>query len=263
MVRLVTQKDREKLATLKDSEKKKLEMYNMIKKEYGGFFFCKYDSVSDVFERDPATGFRFLYVCTFADNDGYIRADDSFCTKAIHFTEIWGACTSTTYKFLNDLVSAGLLCRTDDKRYRITPGIYSMHINNTDFHKNSYRMFSNSIRHLYENSDPREHGSLGEMFRLIPYLNIHHNVLCHNREEADLRKIEPLSKSDICAALRPDSDYGRKLLKSFDRFTLWSRPVLISAYESGKEHYVINPRLLYCGGRPDNLYRVMRQFSEK
>ena len=262
IVQLITADQQEQREYYKERIRKQKELYNMIEKECGNFFFYKYPELIEQLHNDPATAFRFLYVCTCADPDGYIYAwDNKYCDKDIDFTDVFQKPQSTTYKFLQELVDNDLIIKTKDKRYRITPDIYSTHINDTDFQHNSFRVFRNAIKHMYNNSTPREHGGMGELFRLVPYLNINYNILCHNIEETNIDYVEPLVRSEICEILRPGSDYGRKIIKNFDKYMLKNQPVFGSFNAIEEEHYFINPRILYGGNNPDKLHWLIQQFD--
>ena len=262
IVRLVTADQQETINYRNEHYRKQRELYNMIEKEYGNFFFYKYPELITELHNEPATAFRFLYVCTCADDNGYIYAwENKYCEKNNDFIYVFKTPQSTSYKFLRELMDADLIIQTKDKRYRITPDIYSTHINDTDFQHNCFRVFNNAIKQLYNNSASREHSSMGELFRLVPYLNINYNILCYNIEETDMDNIEPLSRGDIYNILRPGSDYGRKIVKNFDKFVIKNQPVFGSFNAIQEEHYFINPRVLYGGNNPDKLYWLIQQFD--
>ena len=42
------------------------------------------------------------------------------------------------------------------------------------------KFYTNNLRRLYKSVSPRDHQFLGYIFKMIPYMNVEYNVLCHN-----------------------------------------------------------------------------------
>ena len=245
---------------LKDSNQRK-KLYEVIRKELGGFYFLQYNKLLDTLENDTATAFRFLYLCSYSDKDGYIYTYNSKkCSSYTDFTFIFDRTRSTVTDFVKAMEKHNLVYKIDDC-YVVNTQYYSMNINSQTFKTNSIRTFNNAIRELYKNSNPKEHSLIGEILKLVPYINISNNILCWNNEAVRSDDIIPLTLAEIRGILRPNSDYGRKLTNKIEKLTIKGEPVFGKFDSLGNPHYVINPRLFYRGNNIDQLKGLIDQFD--
>jgi len=254
------QQDRNTKFRQKAEQMKKLN--KKIAHHCGGFFFYRYQDLLDVLDGDTATGFRFIYLCACATRDGYfIKYNNEFCRTQSDFTYIFDKTIDTVKKYIGKLESFGLIHK-DDKGYRLNPLYYYCSLNDDDDQKrNSARTFRSCVKELYNNSNPNEHSLMGELFKFVPYINIHNNVLCWNPEESDENYINPLTLSEIRAVIRENSKYSFELERKLETIMIKGEPVL-GKFESVNEcHFVINPRLLYRGNNPSRFQSLIDQFD--
>ena len=237
------------------------DLFNIIGKELGNFYFYRYDKLLELLNEDTATAFRFLYLCTYGDKSGYILTyNNQRCSKYSDFIFIFDRTKSSVIKFVKTMEDYKLIYKQNDF-YKINSEYYSMNLDSTTFKKNSIRTFNRAIRDLYKNSDPREHSVIGEILKLVPYINISNNVLCWNIKDVHPDEIIPLNMNEIRAILRPKSDYGRKIMNKLEKLFIKGEPVLCRFESVGQTQYIINPRLFYRGNDISQLNAIIEQFD--
>lgn len=243
--------------------KKQKEFQKHLVDFYGEFFFYKYDELLNYLDRNIGTAFRFLYVCSCADwENKIITSDRRLVTKNIDFVNIFNKPRQTSIDFHDALVQKELIYQDFNGIYRVNDHYYSRAIkNDNDFRRHSIRVFNRALQELYNMLSSDEHVFGGELLKLIPYMNIHNNILCANPTESDIDAIEPLSKETIQDILRPDSDYGRKLRLKLEKFSIHDEPVLGKFNAMQSYQYIINPRLFYRGNNINQLNAIIYHFD--
>lgn len=255
---IVTKKQQYKI----DEYKKKVKFQKYIYNKYGDFFFYKYNELLNDINYDMATAFRFLYVCSFCDKNGYVIAyEDYKCMEVADFIYVFDRPSSTVKDFCKKLIDYGLLYQDYTGCYRVNENYYSHKLTDEESKKYNIRTFNRSIQELYKKMSTKEHRLGGELMKLVPYINVYTNALCWNVYERDPKNIEVLTKTDIQNIIRKDSDYGRKLYNQINKFTLHDE-VIISLFTGGvEEHYVMNPRIFYRGNDINDIKVLVQHFD--
>lgn len=259
---VVTKKEQAAKDAYKERNRKQYELAQLINTYYSTFFFYKYDELLDYIEGDTATAFRFLYLCSFADKRGYIMVNDQkYCTRQKDFVEIFDKTDSTVHGYVEELYKDNLIFNTDDGKYQVNMDFYSTKLDDDIFRQNSIRAFRRAIKSLYHNSSPREHSKIGEILKIVPFVNIYNNIICKNPKCSNSDEIEPMTIQEVLSILRPDSDYGRKIFKELEMLTV-NDEFVIGIFESaGEKHCIMNPRIFYGGNDPQNLQSLIDQFD--
>lgn len=63
------------------------------------------------------------------------------------------------------------------------------------------RLYINTIRQLYEENSFRKHKHISYIYKLIPFMHINTNIICHNPEEADSSKMKRIFMYEIAKIL--------------------------------------------------------------
>ncbi len=245
--------------------KKKIQrvkkLNQLIAQHCGGFFFYRYDDVLSLLEGNTAAGFRYIYLCACATKEGYfIKYNNELCKTQEEFTYIFEKTKDTVKRYINELEQYSLIYK-DDQGYRLNPMYYYCSLNGDEQKKHSVRTFRNCVKELYNNSNPNEHATMGELLKFVPYINIYNNVLCWNPEESDKDDIQPLTLRDIRYIIRENSNYGRELEDKLEMLFVKGEPVF-GRFEAAQEHHwIINPKLLYRGNSPKQFQALIDQFD--
>lgn len=253
--RIITEAQEEKI-------KNNVLLYKTIFNQYGEFFFYKYDELLYDIQWDTALAFRFLYVCTFADWNGCIYYDeDNKCAKESDFIMVFNKPKSTVSGFVDELIEHELVYQDTNGVYRVSEQYFAKKLSDNDFKNRSIRAFHKSIRELYRKVSARQHALVGELLKLVPFINIHTNALCKNINEADPNYINPLNKQDIQDIFRDGSDYGRKIYTKLEKLMIHGEAVIAKFTTVDHSHYVVNPRIFYRGNNINDLKALTKQFD--
>lgn len=136
--------------------------------------------------------------------------------------------------------------------------------------KQYQQIYSNGVRRLYEAANGKHHKPLGYAFMMIPFINIEHNILCHNPEERDMDKIIPMSPKEFCKAVGFSYANLNRIMNIY-------RSIMFDI-NGKKEHFlklicdyngqddgkiIINPGVIYAGSTLNRLEIAKLFFAEK
>lgn len=261
VTRVVTESEDKRISEYKQLQQRRNNLRKLIERHCGNFYFYRYDKLLDQLDDDTATGFRFLYLCACADVDGYfIKYKNEYCRSKEDFTYIFDRPMPTTRKYIDDMLNNNLLFK-DVKGYRLNPMFYSMGKIDKDFKHESIRTFNKAIKELYYNSNPKEHKLIGQLLKLVPYINIYNNTICENIECTDKKQIRPLNKTEIALLLQSKNTYGYTLLDKLMNVFIKGEPVIGLFTSVGQYQYKVNPRLFYRGNNPRDLQDLIDSFD--
>lgn len=137
------------------------------------------------------------------------------------------------------------------------------------------QFYIDGVRRLYEAAAVEDHGKIGVLFKLLPFINREYNLLCVPEcvEETELNKIELLSIRDFCELIQYSIGNIWRLLRSFKK---------ISFNVDGQEEYFcsfsfdgidkrdakifVNPHIFYVGSdykRVEVLGALCKKVTEK
>ena len=114
----------------------------------------------------------------------------------------------TYYDFKKEVLDSGIMTITDS-------GIYMSkdYFNKGKDKGNKFyfmKMYIDTIRQLYEQTNTRQHKTLGHLFKLIPFIDYEYNILTNSPNTNDRIKERLMTKKDIAKLLNMD-------LKTYER----------------------------------------------
>lgn len=107
------------------------------------------------------------------------------------------------------------------------------------------KLFRHAVRYMYENTSNNTKRAMVHLYRLIPFINLTHNVMCENPFEKDIEKIVPLKMSDICRKLGIDVSNQTRFIRELKKLHFIDK--------QGKENSVITYRWFY---KEEDIYWV-------
>lgn len=233
----------------------------------GGFINLYYGEwMKDI---DPQQFFRVLYLATYMDYDerdgALVKHGRNNKIEYLTRTEIkdmLNLSPSTIKIFLSYTKEHDLITSKDKKYY-----INSKYMNKGKSRKEgSTRIFTKTIRSLYEKSDSREHKRLGRLYKLAGFTNKKYNILCTNIDETDIDKIKPIDMSDVCeiTGLAVDKKSRHQIYHRISQFTLDGEVEtdLLKRIKTDnpllKNKLLINPKLFYAGGSINSIKLILK-----
>lgn len=246
----------------------KTEFESYLQCNFGSFYFNNYMELwKKLTKENSALAFRFLYLCTYADFDGYLKfggtrrgVDTSYMTLK-DFKEVFNVSDGMTTKLKNELFDNELIFQTDDKRLMVNDKYYTRgKLSSTDKRK-STRSFDYGIREIYKKSKPTEHKRLGLIIPLLDYVNVHLNIICQNVNEKEPKYMYPLTMEEICDVVGYDYTHSTKLRKTLSKITVNGQPMVAYMSHQGADFFVINPAIFYKGKKLDELKTLVNLFK--
>lgn len=239
---------------------------NIISQELGNFYHVYYEKLLNLdIESQYIT--RFLYLCSFANYDNilvkgygvgqtYIKNNELQSILNLSITEV-----KQTKKALKD---NGLLSIDKDKNVVISKDYVvkgSLKRKRTTALFEVTRIFNNGIRTLYENSTPREHKKLAILIKLLPYINIEHNVVCKNSLEKNIAQVQSCKIPDIARAV--GSTNTTRLKRDLLSIKIDNENVLAEIVHDKKRRFIVNPKLYCKSNDPTNLMTMLSYFKNE
>ena len=121
------------------------------------------------------------------------------------------------------------------------------------------------IRKLYQNTQTSHHRQLGYIFQLLPYLNIEHNILCHNPYETDIDRVEPMTISEFCDAIGFDPTHWKELWRKYSKicFELDGKRErfcarIITGDDETASKIIVNPSVIYAGTQLESVKNLCK-----
>ena len=249
-------------------KKKKDEFSKYMNSNFGSFYFNNYMKLLKKLNNNTALLFRFLYLCTYADYDGYLKygnysygVNHGYMTEK-EFDEVFKMSKAMITKLKKELYDNNLIIKSKiDDRLIINGSFYTRGELCLGDMLESSRVFDDGIKELYEKSNPREHKRIGVVIPLLPFLNKYHNILCNKPLERELKYIEPLTLREMCKIIGYDITNEDRLRKQLQNITVKNNPLVAYVSHAKAKFFVVNPALFYKGNCLDDLKGVINLFK--
>lgn len=249
-------------------KKKKDEFSKYMNSNFGSFYFNNYMKLLKKLNNNTALLFRFLYLCTYADYDGYLKygnysygVNHGYMTEK-DFDEVFKMSKAMITKLKKELYDNNLIIKSKiDDRLIINGSFYTRGELCLGDMLESSRVFDYGIKELYEKSNPREHKRIGVVIPLLPFLNKYHNILCNKPLERELKYIEPLTLREMCKIIGYDITNEDRLRKQLQNITVKNNPLVAYVSHAKAKFFVVNPALFYKGNCLDDLKGVINLFK--
>ena len=249
-------------------KKKKDEFSKYMNSNFGSFYFNNYMKLLKKLNNNTALLFRFLYLCTYADYDGYLKygnysygVNHGYMTEK-DFDEVFKMSKAMITKLKKELYDNNLIIKSKiDDRLIINGSFYTRGELCLGDMLESSRVFDDGIKELYEKSNPREHKRIGVVIPLLPFLNKYHNILCNKPLERELKYIEPLTLREMWKIIGYDITNEDRLRKQLQNITVKNNPLVAYVSHAKAKFFVVNPALFYKGNCLDDLKGVINLFK--
>lgn len=237
--------------------KSKQEFYKYIDEECGNFYFNYYNNNECANQYD----FRFIYLCTFMNYENRLifgnSKGESKLMKKKDLFEVLKLSKVETYKTI-DYFEGNNLLTISDKVIEINDSkcIRGKIEGNK---KAVVRMFDNTIKYLYETSNPKEHKKLALLIKILPYIHFGLNVVCKNPSETENKLIEPFSLTELAKELNYSTT--QKLKKGLMDVKVNGEYVIMIAKIANKDMIVVNPKIYYKGNNLKEMKGIIALFD--
>lgn len=235
-----------------------------IRKKYGAFVWLLYNS-NEVLNLGikPEDLTKLIYLSTYMDYDNSLMKDDDTPITKTDMMSLLKVSENTFYKFLKSVLDIGILTELPNGCYWLNDNdFFKGSIKDKTINKSIMRLYIKGIRKLYESAFVFEHHLLSYLFRAIPFVNINYNILCHNPQERDYNKIEPMLFSEFCEKVGYKPENERKLKNKIKELRIGRTPVFNFVENSDGRFCFINPHIYYSGNKHEEVM-VLGEFRKR
>lgn len=234
-------------------KQEEIKIINAKFRSYGNFTWLEFKYGEELFPNMKLGHIaRLLYLSTFITYDGILKTSNhAYMTKA-NMNKLLKLSAKQFYEFYNEMVNKKIIIENTEENCLLLNKdlFFKGTIEDKSTYDNLIRLNHKTIRELYVNIPISKHKTLGYIFKLIPYVNKEHNILCKNPLEADIDRLELLNKtSDIAKICNYSKSKAKRLYEEMKEITLNNNPI-VKIYEnsiSKKKRIFINSRCYYAG----------------
>lgn len=228
---------------LEQEYEQKKRMQKAQRSELGSFYFVDRNHNFSTISEASLT--KLMFLLTFLQ----INSNKLMLTqrKQMQFNDLYDVLQikkSSLYDFWNEVhpqyiqnTDEGLCVTTQAIRCGSLHGQISMQ-----------KFYKKGIQKLYKACPASQHRHLSYVLRLLPYINIEYNIICHNPDEKDCNEIKPLTLQEFCDMIGYSYSHICRLKAAFKaiRFPVKSHTERFISIVNDESMYV-NPHITYNG----------------
>lgn len=219
------------------------------------FTFTVQESVKELFNNESfsdAEKVHTMYLSSYVNYNGYLMTNNNKpATKQWVFDKLKIKNKKRLYTFYNKLVKHEFIIEDSNRLYWNQCLGFKGSTQDKGIKSNKvFKTYDKTIQTLYRRNNPK---SLAIIFRLLPYLNKYHNVICRNVNIREYEDCMPFSITEV-AELLGEKDF-RNLKQKLLRIRL-EDDFIFSIRNTGTSRTVImNPSLAWLSSSapPNNL----------
>ena len=207
---------------------------------------------------------RFLKLCCYSDynnilSKGYTKGKINISENELqNILNLSKSEYFKTKKYLveNNLISIKNNTITLNEKYS-SRGELPDKFKSTEF----TRIFSKGFQELYDKVKPIQHKKLAIFIQILPYINIHYNIICENPHEKDAKCIKSLSWTELGRKIGLSESTSKRLKKELWNLEIDDTIVCGEFNTKYGKFIVINPRIYYKGNNISNLKGIIELFK--
>lgn len=251
-------KTQEQIYQEKEVKRKYLErqVKTLRYKDYPLFFWLVYDN--DFFNKiSGATITRLFYLATYLPMQSDIISKQRSINNPIkksQLSKILNISKRECDYFWKECTDNEILSTNNKGEIKLSKQYFSRGpLKRESIENDVIRVCIPAIRKLYQEAKPSAHKTLAYLFRLIPYVNIEYNIVCHNQTEMTLDNIECLTLGELAEVWDYDKNHLSRLKKELWKYKVERNGKLqvaisfVSDPEISNNMVFINPYLYYAG----------------
>lgn len=154
----------------------------------------------------------------------------------------------TFYDFLRITIENAIIVKKDD-HYYVNP---RYHFRGSMNGRITIKSYTDNVRKAYSDNKPED---LGLIYRMLPFVNLQTNTICHNPYETTPENVRPLRAKELAEVIGvAPSTLSRRV----SDWTFDNEYVLAKVKVGKKTSYMFNPWILYRGSVvPDDTARAI------
>lgn len=125
------------------------------------------------------------------------------------------------------------------------------------------RLFDKNIQEMYYNTKEKQRRQLGNLFKILPWINFKYNIFCKNPKETDRDKLEFMTFQDLALICGYDS---KKHLSRFKNDLLntsvYNYSTIGQFLSKNNKYYIcVNPKVYYGGSNVEDVKFIYTMFE--
>lgn len=234
------------------------EAFNVaIKENCGSFCFNIYENMLN---KDYL--FRFAYLCSLSGYDNYIVWGSGKNNGVVKkdLMEILNLSRAEYFRVAKYLLDNKMIIENEKRFLKVSETYYHRgKSEDVKSLKGSVRMFDKAIEEIYQKSTPKEHKKLDLLIKMLPYLNVQHNIICKNPEEKEYKYIDLFGLTELATMFGYTT--SRKFKAGLFDITVAGEDVIMYAEIKGIKMICVNPRVFYKGSDIEGLKSLIGLFD--
>lgn len=212
---------------------------------------------------------RFIQLATYSTFGGKLFDSNSNRIKRSSLKTIWDTSSKNSIKETYDLLmECGYIYETEEGYIMISDDLIVKgaiedfkQLKKDDKDLTYTRLFSKNIQALYEGTEPKARKQLANLFKILPYINFKHNILCANPTETDKNKLVLYNWTDLARICGYDETNITKFKRELWKLKIYGYNT-IGQFSSGNSYYIcINPKLYYSGDNIEDVEFLYKSFE--
>ena len=201
---------------------------------------------------------RFLVLASFVSKSGYISINGNRQKKS-GLKNIWQLHRSNADKEFDMLCDIGYISTDENDYITVNQNI----INKGKAHPaTTYtRIFSGTIQQLYYSTEPSKRSQLAYVYRLIPYINRYHNIVCSNPVELDIEKVKRLGWNELAELCGYHKTQVKRFKDTLTHFRFRGQPLIGQFIVEDKVTIIVNPAICFAGNNNKQLDYIRALFN--
>lgn len=222
--KITTKEERERIKKIVEAKEerkvKNTELAEVKDKMCGDFFWSLYDAGTDYYpDISDSLLAKIIYLLTYLDynknilviREGVTKPNRPMTKDDVRNLIRLHRCKFNS--FWNELLATGIITENSDGSLAVSPKFCKGTLAKQEKQNSpAMKIFTHTVRYMYENVDVRSHRYLAYLYRLIPYISLRYNIFCANPLETDHTAIQKLTAKDMCQILGMDESHQKRLI---------------------------------------------------
>lgn len=234
---------------------------------YGHFYWLFYDIQEALFNGriDGITATRLIYLATYLSyKDNVLMYSNKQPVLLDQLPELLQIKKTACYNFINKCKETKMITVCPDNTLIVSKEYFAKgKLSKKQIYGEKYitRVYVNTVRYLYENSEDRYKRGLSYLYSVLPWVNREYNIVCSNPTEPELDKIIPLSTAEFCevVGLEPTRAQCARLRNILLPIRINEKPVVGWTLSANGDRIFINPTVYYAGKKADEV-KILGKF---
>lgn len=217
------------------------------------FIWFLFNYCEEIFpDLSPPNISRLFYLATFCWYDGRLTKDSgkTFMNKSQVKKQL--GLTNNRFKEFWDAMTTHEIIYEQDKYIYINTKLFKKgKMRKKDIDSNFTRIYCQCVRNIYESCENAiDHKKLFYIYKIIPYVNRRHNIICWNPGEQDAQLVNPMTTGEFCDMVGYDKANARRLFKDLLALKVNGKNLIcyiVPEWDINKWLIVINPYIYYGG----------------